>query len=486
MSTVARTATPRRAAHDIVMQVVVRILNLALGVFVTALLARTLGAARYGQWATIFVVLTLVSYFVNFGMETVVVREAARDPEHEGEWLGAANFARLVMLGPVVLSSIAAIVLLHQTREMLIAGLVLVIAMPFNGLGTLRLVFQLRVNNRIPMMVLTLHSILWATAVVLTYASGGGMIALAIGMAATTAVGSVVQTVAALRLLDRWPRPSRARLSPLLHAAIPLGVSGLLVIAYARIDQVLVFAIAGSRDAGLYGAVYNIVDQAHFVPISIMTTMAPIIAASWPQNRARMFRGVSVTAELMAISSLGGLAFVAVASEPVVRLILGPKFVSASAALPVLGAAFVFICFDYLISNVLVVLGRQRRLVFVSLLALAVNVVGNVALIPLIGFMGAAWMTLVTEIVVFLAMLAMLVRALDAPFSLRFSGAERLGRTVAAAVLLGGTLAAANALGAPFGVLVILACVAYPALLYALGVVRGADLRLLLRRELPA
>jgi O-antigen/teichoic acid export membrane protein len=468
------------------MQIIVRILNLALGIVVTALLARTLGAARYGQWATIFVVLTLVSYFVNFGMETVVVREAAREPEREGDWLGAANYARLVMLGPVVLASIGAIVVMQQTQEMLIAGLILVIAMPFNGLGTLRLIFQLRVNNRIPMIVLTLRSVLWALAVVLTYASGGGMIALAIGMTATNAVGSVVQTVAALRLVDRWPRPSRRLLQPLLHAAIPLGFSGLLVIAYARIDQVLVFALAGSRDAGLYGAVYNIVDQSHFVPISIMTTMAPIIAASWPQNRPRMLRSAGLTAELMAISSFGGLAFVIVAAEPVVRLILGPKFVSAAPVLPILGAAFVFICFDYLVSNVLVVLGLQRRLWVVSLLALVVNVVGNLLLIPLIGYIGAAWMTLVTEVVVFAAMFVLLLHELERPYPSLLSSFGRLGRTLAAAVLLGGALAVANALGAPFVALVVLACAVYPALLFALGAITVADLRVVLRRELPA
>ena len=36
---------------------------------------------------------------------------------------------------------------------MLIAGLILVITMPFNGVGALRLVFQLRVNNLVPMLV---------------------------------------------------------------------------------------------------------------------------------------------------------------------------------------------------------------------------------------------------------------------------------------------------------------------------------------------
>jgi len=84
------------------MQVGVRIVNLALGVVATALLARTLGSAGYGQWSAAIAVIALVGYFASFGMETVAIREAAREPETEHEWLGALMLLRLYMLLPVV------------------------------------------------------------------------------------------------------------------------------------------------------------------------------------------------------------------------------------------------------------------------------------------------------------------------------------------------------------------------------------------------
>ena len=85
-----------------------------------------------------------------------------------------------------------------------------------------------------------------------------------------------------------------------------MGIAGVLVVAYARIDQVIVFVIAGSRSAGLYGAVYNVLDQSHFVPISILTTLSPVLAASWPADRAKLLRTARLTAELLAIASFGG------------------------------------------------------------------------------------------------------------------------------------------------------------------------------------
>ena len=453
--------------------------NLALGVVVTALLARVLGTAGFGQWSTILIVLGLIGYVANFGMQGVAVREAARDPEHEHEWIGAVILLRLIVLGPVIVISVVAIVLLAQSHQMLIAGLILIVTMPFSGVGALQLVFQLRVNNLVPMLVLTLKSVLWAIAVAIIYWKGAGMIALAIALASTNAIGSIVQAVAALRVAPRRPRPSRARLGPLLRAGIPLGISGMLIISYARIDQVMVFQMVGSKAAGLYGSVYNVLNQASFVPISILTTLAPVMAASWPGDRARLLRTARLTAELMAIASLGALAFVSVAATPFVRLIFGSGFVRAAPALPVLGAAFVFICFGYLNGNLLVVLGLQRRMLLISLLALVVNVVGNLILIPLIGFMGAAWMTLATEVVVFAASLRLILRTLELPRP----KAGRIGRTVLAAVLLAGGLGALKLVGAPLAVLVVAACLCYPALLFGLRALSVADVRVILRRE---
>ncbi|MBA3808715.1 MAG: flippase, partial [Solirubrobacterales bacterium] len=478
MPTLARHATRQRAANDILMQVAVRIVNLAMGVVVTALVVRALGRVGYGQWSTIFIVLGLIAYFANFGMEEVALREAAREPADELEWIGAVMLLRLLALTPVMIASLIAVVLLHASHQMLISGLILVIAMPFGGISALGLVFQLRVDNRVPMLVLTLRSVLWGVAVVIIYTQHAGMIALAVAMVSTNVIGSIVQALAAVRMFGRWPRPSRTRLAPLVKLGVPLGIAGALVISYARIDQVIVFAVAGSRQAGLYGAVYNILEQSHFVPISILTTLSPVLSAAWPADRARLLRTARLTAELLAIASFGALAFAIAASGPVVRLIFGAQFSAAAPALPVLGGAFLLICFGYLNGNLMVVLGLQHRLLRISLLALAVNLLGNAILVPLVGFMGAASMTVVTEVVVLLATTKEILAKLEMPLP----KPGRIGRTAVAAAVLGALLGLMRLADAPLAALIAAACVLYPALLFALRAFGPEDARVVLRR----
>ncbi len=483
MSTSARHATRKRAGRDIAMQVVVRVGNLALGVVVTALVVRHLGQSGYGQWSTALVVLSLVAYFMNFGMESVAVREAARQPQREHEWIGAVIFLRLVLIVPVTLASVGAMVLLHRSHEMLVASLILAVAMPFGGVSSLGLLFQLRVDNRVPMLVLSIRSILWTAAVVAIVVQGGGMVWLAIAMAATNAAGSAVQAVAAWRLEARWPRPSRAQLRPLIHAGMSVGIAGVLVTAYARIDQVIVYGLGSSRQAGLYGAVYNVLDQSHFVPLSILTTLAPVLAASWPGDRAKLLRTARLIAELLAVTSFGALAFAIVAAGPFVHLVFGPGFAHAAPALPVLGGAFVLICMGYLTFNLLLVLELEKRLLSIAVAALVFNVVGNVILVPWVGFIGAAWMTVATEAMVLLLAVRLIMQKLELSHrELSQLHPGRMLRTALAASVLGAVLDVMRIVHVPFGALVAAACAAYPALLFALRALSLDDVRLVLRR----
>ena len=244
-ATTAGQANQQRAARDIAVQVFARLANLALGVLVTALLARTLGSAGYGQWATILAVLGLTGYFANFGMEGVVVREAAREPEHEGEWLGAAMLLRLILLGPVVVLSLLAVLLLQESHQMLLAGVVLILGMPFDGVGAMQLVFQLRIKNTVPMLVLTIRE----------RAVGGGRGGSSSGAAATWSRWRSrwrSRTPVGRRAGARGAAADRALAAPLAQApgaararGCPAGNLGGLITAYANIDQVIVFELAG-------------------------------------------------------------------------------------------------------------------------------------------------------------------------------------------------------------------------------------------------
>lgn len=470
----ASTTSRRHALHDVAVQIFGRVANLALGVVVTVLLVRALGSGPYGQWITLLATYQLLGYFTSLGLEAVTVREAAADHEREAEWIGALVVIRALLMLPVTLAGLVVLLLIRDGHDMLIAGLVLLAQSPLSIGSSLQVVFQLRVANSLPIVLLTVNSLVWGLCIVVIYVAGGGLVAVAVALTLTTGLIATIQAVAALRVTGLHLRPSREAMVRLLRVGAPLGVAGLLVNAYARIDQLIVFEQAGSVAAGLYGSVYRILEQAHFVPISVLTTLAPIMASTWPSDPARTLRIAALAARFLAIGSLGALAFASVGSELIVMRLFGPEFAGAAKALPVLGGAFVFICFGYLTGNLLLVLGVARRLIVVASIGLVVNVTGNLLLVPRYGFMAAAWMTLVTEVAVVAASAWFVVRA----FGLRRVALGPIVRILLAAGLLTAVLFAARAVHESIVLLAFTAAVVYPALLLGLGAVGADDLRL--------
>lgn len=464
-----------RAAADVAIQVLGRALNLLPGIVVTVLLTRALGDDGFGSWSTALAIVQIATPFGDFGLEQVAVRKAAAAREDERDWIGALITLRLAFALPVAIVTAIVQLVIADNAEMAAAGLLLTGTLLVAPVSMTRVAFQTRVRNDLTILVLTVNSILWTAAVIAIAASDGGMVWFAAAF-----LGSAVASVGLGAWLgSRLSRPrlrgSRALWRELARIGVPIGVAGLVVTAYVKLDQVMLFSLAGAEDAGLYGAVYRFLDQAQFVPAALMTTLFPIMASSWPGDPERVRRIGRLIADYLAIVSLPALGFTIVASEPVVRLLFGEDFLRAADALPILMGAFVVICFGYLAGNLVVVLELQRVFLRNALIALAFNVVLNLILIPPYGFMAAAWVTLATEVLVTALTLSAVLRRLELTLRLR-----RIALASVAAALMTGAVAGLQALGAPLGVLLAAAAVTYPAAVLLVGAVRLAEVRQLL------
>ncbi len=460
------------------MQVIGRIGNLALGVVVTLIVVRTLGKSGFGEWSTIFAVTQIATNFGELGLNQVAVSRAASDPPQEAQWLGALVSLRVLLAIPTALLALAGVALIAPTAAVAIAGVLIAATILANAPSAIGAVFQLRVRNDLTIAVITLGSVVWTAGAIVVSLTSKSIDAFAAAFLATAAITTIATIALALRLSPLRLVASRERWRALLRVGLGVGAAGILVTLYVKLDQVLVFQIAGSVQAGLYGAAYRILDQIQFIPVSVMTTLFPLIAAAYPSDRARVRGLLQTTGEYLTMASLPALAFTIVAAHPIVALLFGSEFAQAAPALPILMGAFVSISFGYLAGNMVVILELQRSFFRYAAVGLALNASLNLLLIPHYGFLAAAWITLATEVLVMsLTMRAVLGRLAMTP---RFG---RLLRTLLAAVAMGAVTWLARAAGAPLYGLVLVAALSYPALLFALRALTPAELRAVLRRE---
>jgi O-antigen/teichoic acid export membrane protein len=463
----------RRAVADIGVQVIAQVANLALGVVVTAVIARQLGTTSFGEMATILAVIQVTGFLADLKLQEVTMLRVAAEPEREHHWFGAYVALRAVLAVPVALIAAIVLVALSRSEPMRVAGVIASVNILIAPLSIGTLIFRQRVRNDINMAAVTFTSVVWGTAALVICATGGGLVPLVAGLTMCNVITGTLLASFARRRAPVRVRGSRSAWGGLLRTGAAVGLAGLLSLAYARIDQVIVYGLAPHHsDAGIYGGVARIYNTAAFLPVAVMTTIFPLAAGAHGRDPDRLRSLVQTSVDYLAMLAFPIFAFCLVAAAPVLHLLLGPAYVSGAGGLQILMAAYVVVCFGYVSGNMLIVLGRQRRFAIYALVGLVVNVAFNVELVPRYGYIAAAWVTLLTEALV----IGLSLRDVFGAVALRLK-LGRLARTAVAAMALGVLLLALRDENFGLALLVIAALVTWPLLLLLMGSLDIDELR---------
>ena len=184
---------------------------------------------------------------------------------------------------------------------------------------------------------------------------------------------------------------------------IPLSVSLGLAFVFAYSDRVLIGELVGVREAGLYAAGYDLVEQSIGLLTAVSATAAlPVVSEAYEKGGARSARApllqhATVLAALLVPAATG----LVVLAPEVAHVVLGPAFApTAAAVMPWVAAAALVSGFKEAYLNVAFQLAdRTRRLVGVAAVAAALNVGLNVLWLPHYGLVGAAYATLASYVV---------------------------------------------------------------------------------------
>jgi O-antigen/teichoic acid export membrane protein len=180
-----------------------------------------------------------------------------------------------------------------------------------------------------------------------------------------------------------------------LRESWPLFLNQLLQGLFFKVDALLLPGLAGLAAAGVYGAAYKVSEGAGIISSSFTLALFP-----------RLSRGRDPTdAYRMALRLLFQVGFplaagTALLAEPIVAVVGGREYLPDSAV-----ALAILICYlplsyaNGLTQYLLIAAGRQRLLTTAFVAALVFNLVANLLLIPRFGYVGAAWVTVASELV---------------------------------------------------------------------------------------
>jgi O-antigen/teichoic acid export membrane protein len=373
-------------------------------------IARSLGPSNFGIYALLLAMVEMIAVASGSGYTDYLTRETARD-----QYLGWALarqliWLRLACIVPSIAIGIAILWLLGNTRSVLIAGALISCALIPRSVseavqGVVRGVGRYAAFLAIELAT-GLSLVAGASVLVLR---GGGL-----GTAVFTEIfAALAASVLAFALAPELGtmRHTGLSLSRLLKTCSIFNLYYFVANLYDRLDVVLLSKLAGSAATGVYAAAYRAIGMVQLLPYGILYSLLPALSrADWEEER--QLKSLERAMGLLLGAAFAIVLATMVFADAVIPRLLGSAYAESAAALKILIWAVVLRYINYGLNIKLLAAGKEFVFVVTSALSLAVNLLGNVLLIPRFSWRAAAFLTIVTEFVLLIQNIYWLRRSL--------------------------------------------------------------------------
>ena len=458
-----------------------KVIDLAFALLSLRILGPT-GTGRYGWAITVWF---LANTITDFGLGILVTREVSRDRAQANRYLTNTAILRIALwvlsLAPIALLAAIYVAFFHLTLDTAGAlGLLVIGMLPSTLSASLAFLFNAyeKFEHRIAVDFVTrlLSVALGVIALVLGYGYVGlAAVSIITNLFTLTAFYYLVRTTL---FTPHW-EPDRALIRWMFYESYPLMFNNLLSSLFFRIDVLILQPLKGDTILGYYQTAYKFIDALNFIPSNFTLAIFPALSRLAAGAKDAMLRAYILSLKLLlwiALPITVGTIFV---SRELISIFGGSAYLPDSAiALQVLIWFLPFSFINSVTHYVLIALGQQRFLTKAFIIGVVFNVAANLAAIPSLGYVGAALVTILSEIVLLLPFYYSVRKNLASIPFWSIAWRPMLAACVMG-VALWGLVARAGLL-----VAVPLAGTLYLVLLIALGAL-GEDERALLRHLVP-
>lgn len=386
-----------------------KIIRMGLGLVVTVCIARYLGPGQFGAINFAIAFVALFGAFASLGLDGIVVRDIVRYPSQKDEILAAAFFLKLCGGSLAFLFALLSIWALRPT-DYQIHSLVTIFAlgMIFQSFDTIDFWFQSQVQSKYTVLSKSIAFIAMAVVKLVLILRNAQLTSFAWAGLAEAIIGAtgLVLFYRKKQPSSSW-RPSLDISRKLLMESWPLIFSGLAIMIYMRIDQIMLAQIKGDNEVGIYSAALRFSEIWYFIPTIIVSSVMPSLTQARIESEETYFKHLQ-----QLLSGLARIAYLIILpmtflSSTAITFLYGQAYGNAGHILAIHIWTAIFVFMGVGMSPWIINENLVKFSLFQTVMGAVVNIVLNIYLIPKLGGKGAAISTLIAQL--FAAYLALLI-----------------------------------------------------------------------------
>lgn len=391
-----------------------QILSYIIGLIYTIYLVRYLGVEDYGIWSFALAVASIVGIFADFGLNTFMIREVARDKTLTNKYLNNIFSIKLVQVSILVIIVILVIKLLgypQQTVFVLCFMMVFLIFSTFSGFFSS--LFQAYEKLEYQSIAAILNSLLLLIGVLILMNNSLGLVIFA-ALYAFVALLILFYYLFISKNVFHFPYP-KLRIDwyfwkDTIKIAAQFGLIGVISTIYVMIDSIMLSVMQGNDAVGLYNAAYRIVLLLLFIPGVINVAIFPVLSRLYGSSNNALEKIIEKYFKLMILCGIPIGVAITILSDHIIILLFGSAFQESAPALQILIWATVFTFGNAAFVQLLQSTNKQILLTKITFIGMIVNIILNLILIPKFSYIAASFNTLFTEVIIFAMVIYIVIR----------------------------------------------------------------------------
>ena len=187
-----------------------------------------------------------------------------------------------------------------------------------------------------------------------------------------------------------------------LKKALPFGLAFIFGSIYFFIGSIMLSKMKGDVEVAIFSAAYNIALALIFIPTVYINAIYPVLSRYYKEGKSGLRLLYERSFKYLYIIGLPISLGIFMLSDEIIGFLYGARYSISSIALRII-SLYLFLKFiNFLLGIVLSSIDKQNKRMLGQGITAGISILLNLLLIPLIGFVGAAISTLITEIFLFI------------------------------------------------------------------------------------
>ena len=364
---------------------------------ITIYIARILPISEFGSYITVISFVTLFGIFTDFGINTVIIREGAKQPEDTHKLIFSSMGLKFLMSIATMFAVIVFALFTPYSPEVKALIVLMSVTLVMGGIGSLfSSVFCIYQDMQYISIIQIAERITFATLAFIFLIVGLAVPGVILAIIVAAFVSLMLNLIISRRIhsfnLNFKPIFDRAILTP----AVWFGLAGMLGLIWQQIGTIMISLLSNMTQVGLYTPAINYIGIGNMAVIALTSAFFPIICRAVHERRISK-KEFSKYLGYFAVAGLAAVGVTYAFGGQVMVFAFGPKFADSIVFINVLIIGFAINLLTIPTSLLLDATDNQKVHVLNATYMTGANIGLNWILIPTIGALGAAYSTTIAQ-----------------------------------------------------------------------------------------